>query len=85
MCRTRSSLLKYELMSSFIIANGSNKIIETRTCKNNNDKKHFSQDLKRNEVVLLIKHNIIKGDNRTKTFIRIYLNAKLIIRVNEAT
>lgn len=81
--RTSRSLLKYEVASSFIIAKGSNKIIATTTCKNKRERKHFTQDFTRKEVELLIKHNIIKGDNNIRTFNIIYLKAKFIIREND--
>lgn len=65
------------------MAKGSNKIIATIICKNNNEKKHLNQDLNIKVVVWFIKHKITKGAKRIRTFIKIYLREKLITRVKE--
>lgn len=65
------------------MAKGSKRIIAITICKNKRGRKDFSHDLNRKVVDWLIKHKIAKGDSRIKTFINIYLNAKLMIRVKE--
>lgn len=52
-------------------------------CKNNNESKLFNQLLKKPVVEVLLRHSIANGDKRTKTFIIIYLKAKLITSAKE--
>ena len=70
---------------SDIIAKANSKISAINVCRKRRDSRHLNQLLKNPEVVWFNKHNIAKGDSKTRTFIIIYLKAKLIIRVKDET
>lgn len=79
---TSNTLLNKEFESSLISAYGINKIMEIIIWRSKRDKMLLNQLLKKPSVNEVDRHNIAKGEISIKTFIRMYLNEKLMMSAN---
>lgn len=80
---TSKTLLNKVSVPSRINAYGISKITDITIWRINNDKRLLNQLLKKPSVEEVVRHKIAKGDIRTNTLTKIYLNAKLIIKAND--
>lgn len=80
-----NNLLKISEEWSFSIAKGRSNIIANIIWTSRREGKLLSHALKIPLVLLFSKHKKAKGESITKTFVKIYLNAKVITNVKDET